>query len=282
MKSKLVQVVTWTLIAAMALTGLYVGFASPPVPQTPAAKQPVTTAPPPVASAPAPRPAPRPARAPEQARPVTLEHVDRPEGLGAPGTPVLVGLHGRGDMAVGFAGLAAPIGGEGHNEIGLAWHGLQGPYRFGSGASWFTGDRKQPVGLEASVAAVSAELRALRKQGRKVGLFGFSQGCMMIAHLVLTAPDAIDGAICIGGSAIGTLPTPTAGAKLPPVLLVAGTADAMVPIEEQRGLATVLQAAGVTTQTLEHPGGHRIPGEHVPAMRAWVRRHLSGGVPTAR
>ena len=104
----------------------------------------------------------------------------------------------------------------------------------------------------------------------------------MIAHLVLTVPEAIDGAVCIGGAVIGALPTPPAGATLPPVLLVAGTSDAVVPIADQRALVTALQGAGVATETIEHPGGHRIPGESLAAIRRWIRARVASGAATTR
>jgi phospholipase/carboxylesterase len=293
-KSKLVQVTTWTLVAAMALTGLYVGFAAGPDPrakaaaEAAAAKAAIEVARAQAAAEAARRAAEAPAAAqPAEAAPipapsaeaVRLDRVDVPADLGPADAPVVVGLHGRGDTAAAFSGLAARLGPAGEDGVALAWRGLAAPYAWGPGKAWFLGNRQRPERMDAALALVAGELRALREQGRKVALFGFSQGCMMIAHLVLTQPDAVDAAICVGGSAIGELPTPASGARLPPVLVVAGTADPVVPIAEQRAMITALEARGIVTERIEHPGAHTIPAETLAPMRKWLRDKLIGPAP---
>ncbi|MCB9738758.1 MAG: hypothetical protein H6747_05785 [Deltaproteobacteria bacterium] len=286
-KSKLVQITTWTLVAAMALTGLYVGLAPRPDPrgqaaaEAAAAKAAIEAARAQAAAeaeakaaAVAADKAAEPAPAVVEAAPARLVRVDLPPNLGGAETPVIVGLHGRGDTATGFAGLAGRLAKPGPDGPLLAWRGLEAPYPWGPGKAWFLGDRARPEKLDEAMALVGAELRELKQAGRKVAVFGFSQGCMMIAHLSVMAPDLLDAAVCVGGAVVGSLPKPPNGARMPPVLVVAGTSDPVVAIADQRALIAALESHGITTEQIEHPGAHTIPAAEIPAIRKWLREKL--------
>ncbi len=270
----MVRMVAVVLIVAMAATGLWVGFSGISASQRPVAL-------PSVAPAAATSSLVQPTAAPavtQRVAPVSRGHVDRvridiPADLGPPGTPVVLGLHGRGDNARDFAGLAARLLPSG--DVRLAWRGLEGPVAYGPGAAWFVGDRARPVGLDEAAQAVADEVRALARDGRRVTLFGFSQGCMTLAHVALLTPDLLDAAVCIGGAVVGNLPklAPFTGAgerRLPTVLVVAGVDDQVVPVASQREMAQALESRGLATERIEHSGGHSIPADAIAAIKAWL------------
>jgi phospholipase/carboxylesterase len=130
------------------------------------------------------------------------------------------------------------------------------------GYQWFGLDDRNPAtklaGTRAAATILDAYLdQALKSRGldeRKLALVGFSQGTMMSLHVGprrATAPAAIVG---YSGALIG----PDAlGAELkskPPILLVHGTGDQVVPFPAMGAAAQVLQALGVKVETLARPG----------------------------
>lgn len=87
----------------------------------------------------------------------------------------------------------------------------------------------------------------------KIALVGFSQGTMMALHVGLrmeTPPSAIVG---YSGALLGEgLPSPLKNP--PPVLLVHGEADPVVPFPAMGAAASQLKAAGASATTLARPG----------------------------
>jgi len=121
------------------------------------------------------------------------------------------------------------------------------------GYQWFGITRMDPGemlrGVERAAPAlnafVDAELKRLNLDESRLALVGFSQGTMMSLHTGLrrkTAPAAI-----VGFS--GALPGPEKLAaeiiSRPPVLLVHGDADDMIPVQALHMAANGLGAAGV-------------------------------------
>jgi phospholipase/carboxylesterase len=130
------------------------------------------------------------------------------------------------------------------------------------GYQWFGLEDRDPAtklaGTRAAATILDAYLDdALKSRGldeRKLALVGFSQGTMMSLHVGprrATAPAAIVG---YSGALIGAQ---ALGAELkskPPVLLVHGTGDQVVPFPAMAAAAQALQALGVAVETLARPG----------------------------
>src|SRR5690348_1757427 len=130
------------------------------------------------------------------------------------------------------------------------------------GFQWFGLEDRNPAtklaGTRAAATILDAYLdEALKSRGldeRKLALVGFSQGTMMSLHVGprrATAPAAIVG---YSGALIG--PDALGGEikSKPPVLLVHGTGDQVVPFPAMGAAAQVLQALGVKVETLARPG----------------------------
>ncbi len=182
--------------------------------------------------------------------------------------PVVVGLHGRGDTAANFSRLGPRF------SRRLAWRFPQARSPFSRGFAWFTRDEGgRVVGMAEAVEAVHAQVQQAG-EGRPVGLFGFSQGCMVILHYVVAHPETVGAAVCVGGRVVGPLATHVSGAARPPILFVNGVEDPVVPAQGTRDAMQSLEALGFPTEHIEHPGGHTVPTEELARMSDWLVRKL--------
>ena len=132
-----------------------------------------------------------------------------------------------------------------------------------SGYQWFPISRIDPQvlheGVEQSASVLdsflNAELARLELPPERLALVGFSQGTMMSLHVGLRRKPA-----CIVGYS-GALAgdVPALGADAPPVLLVHGDADTMIPAEAMFAASVALGRAGTSVQWHLAPGvGHGI------------------------
>jgi phospholipase/carboxylesterase len=136
-----------------------------------------------------------------------------------------------------------------------------------SGYQWFPISRGEPSetlrGVESAAALLDhfldSELARLELTGERLALVGFSQGTMMSLYVGLrraAKPAAIVGYSGMLAGAEGPAPL-AAGA--PPILLVHGDADPMIPPEAMFVSAGALGRAGAAVQWHLSPGvGHGI------------------------
>jgi phospholipase/carboxylesterase len=134
-----------------------------------------------------------------------------------------------------------------------------------TGYQWFGISRLDPTemrkGVESAAdllnAFLDAELARLELPGDRLALVGFSQGTMMSLHVGLrrlVKPACIVG---FSGSLAGE--APKAGPDTPPVLLIHGDADPMIPVQALFASAGSLGAQDVAVQWHISPGlGHSI------------------------
>ncbi|MGD1935341.1 MAG: alpha/beta hydrolase [Candidatus Phaeomarinobacter sp.] len=133
---------------------------------------------------------------------------------------------------------------------GAAFVAPNGPQRCDgnpAGNQWFPITRLDPDemarGVEGAASLldefIDAELAAHGLDGSRLALVGFSQGTMMSLHI---GPRRTPGPVCILGYS-GALVAPEKLADVaskPPVMLVHGDADDMVPVAAMHGAATAL------------------------------------------
>ena len=118
---------------------------------------------------------------------------------------------------------------------------------------------------------LDAELGRLGLPGTALALAGFSQGCMMALYTGLRR--AVPPAAILGYS--GALLAPellaTEITGHPPVLLVHGEADDIVPVQATRAAEAALRQAGVPVEALYRPGlAHGIDEAGLAAGRRWL------------
>ncbi|MGH7126430.1 MAG: alpha/beta hydrolase [Stellaceae bacterium] len=135
------------------------------------------------------------------------------------------------------------------------------------GYQWFSVQDRSPEAMLAGVRAAAPFLEAflddvLAARGldeSRLVLVGFSQGAMMSLFVGLRRAKPVAGILGYSGRLVGE---ETLGEELrskPPVLLMHGTTDEIVPFESLAHAETHLKAHGVPVTTLRRPGlGHSI------------------------
>jgi phospholipase/carboxylesterase len=130
------------------------------------------------------------------------------------------------------------------------------------GFQWFGLEQRDPAMMLAGTRAAATILDAylddaLKARGldeSKLALVGFSQGTMMSLHVGprrARPPAAIVG---YSGALIGADALAAEIRSKPPVLLVHGSGDQVVPFQAMAAAAQVLQSVGVKVETLARPG----------------------------
>ena len=195
--------------------------------------------------------------------------------------------------------LCHGYGADGNDLIGLAphWQRLLPTVAFAApnapepcagaptGYQWFPISRMNPAEMQKGVeqaasvlnAFLDAELARLGLSPDRLALVGFSQGTMMSLHVGLrraTKPLCIVGysGMLAGPGAIASL-----GADTPPILLVHGDADPMIPADAMFVSAGALGKAGATVQWhLSQGVGHGIDPDGLSLGGSFLAMALRG------
>ena len=174
--------------------------------------------------------------------------------------------------------LAHGYGADGNDLIGLApyWQQLMPTVAFSApnapercagspGYQWFAISRLDPhemlAGVESAApvfeAFLESELARLNLPPERLALVGFSQGTMLSLHVGLRR--RVKPAAIVGYSGLLAGAPPTLGADTPPILLVHGDSDPMIPADALFMSAGTLGHAGACVQWHLSQGlGHSI------------------------
>jgi phospholipase/carboxylesterase len=192
--------------------------------------------------------------------------VRKPASGGAPRQLVIL-LHG--------------VGADGNDLIGLApyWAPLLPDAEFVSpdapypcdmapfGRQWFSLQDRTPAAILAGVRAtaptldafIDGALAARNLDDRKLALVGFSQGTMMSLYVGLRRANPAAAILGYSGALVGAELLAQEIRSRPPVLLVHGDADEIVPPMMLPHAVEALRAARVPVEDLTCPGlGHGI------------------------
>jgi phospholipase/carboxylesterase len=176
------------------------------------------------------------------------------------------------------------LGADGNDLIGLAphWAPLLPEAEFVSpdapfpcdmapfGRQWFSLRDRSPAtildGVRAAAPILDAFIdEALASRGldeRRLALVGFSQGTMMSLHVGLRRARPVGGIVGFSGALVGAESLAQEIRSRPPVLLIHGDADEVVPPQALPMAVRGLEAAGVPVEILVCPGlGHGIDEE---------------------
>jgi len=187
------------------------------------------------------------------------------------------------------------VGADGSDLIGLApyWAELLPEAEFLSpdapfpcdmapfGRQWFSLQDRSPAAILAGVRATAPILDAflddaLATRGlddSSLALVGFSQGTMMSLYVGLRRATAPAGIIGYSGALIGADEI----RARPPVLLIHGDADEVVPPRALPMAVQTLESAGVPVDGLTRPGlGHGIDEVGLREGGAFLRRVFGG------
>jgi phospholipase/carboxylesterase len=179
-------------------------------------------------------------------------------------------------------------------EIGRAWAPLLPDTAFAApdapepcadvpgGRQWFRlhlNDMRRLYGDVAGAAPLvdaflDAELARLGLGNDRLALVGFSQGTMVALHVGPRRPQPIAGIVGYSGFLAGSEHLAGTTGR-PPVLLIHGEADPVIPVIALHAAAPALGAAGFTVEWHVSPGlGHGIDADGLRLGGDFLRRVL--------
>jgi phospholipase/carboxylesterase len=194
------------------------------------------------------------------------------------------------------------LGADGNDLIGLApyWARLLPDAEFLSpnapfpcdmaphGYQWFSSQDRSPEAVLGGVRAAAPILdafigEALEERGLGSGelaLVGFSQGTMMSLFAGLRRAEPVAGIVGFSGRLLAPELLASELRSRPPVLLVHGTEDPLVPYSSLAAAETTLKAAGVPVETVTSVGiGHSIDDQGLRRGGQFLKKVLSGTTP---
>ena len=194
------------------------------------------------------------------------------------------------------------LGADGNDLIGLApyWARLLPDAEFLSpnapfpcdtapyGYQWFSSQDRSPEAVLGGVRAAAPILdafidEALEERGLKsseLALVGFSQGTMMSLFVGLRRAEPVAGIVGFSGRLLAPELLASELRSRPPILLVHGTEDPLVPYSSLAAAESTLKAAGVSVETVTSVGiGHSIDDHGLRRGGQFLKNVLSGTTP---
>ena len=121
---------------------------------------------------------------------------------------------------------------------------------------------------------IDAEIRRGIAPGRIV-LAGFSQGGSIAYEVFLKFPNALAGLIAMSTFMVDQPPPAPGGNENPPIRIMHGGGDPMVPVEMGRRAARNLQRRGYEATLTEYAMGHEVCPEQIRDIGQCLREWLS-------
>jgi len=232
--------------------------------------------------------------------PLSLDGPMRAPASGGPARQAIVFLHGYGADGNDLIGLA-PYFSESMPDAAFYSPHAPEPFELAPvGRQWFTlqgydpdlmrrdPDRMADVfetmyeGAKKSAAPLSVYfnriLDELSLTHDALALIGFSQGTMMAMHLGLRRSPAVGAIVGYSGALVGEQYLAKEGKARPPILLVHGDADEVVPVRALHELQRVLDAQDIAYTAHVVPGhGHGIEQTGATLGRSFLHQNLIGG-----
>ena len=179
----------------------------------------------------------------------------RKEAVSGETRSVVVFLHGYGANGADLLGLADPLGEHLPDTLFVAPDAPEDCAGAPMGFQWFPipwidgySEEEAERGMTSAVADLNAFLDALMVDEdvlpEQVVLFGFSQGTMMALHVAPRREDEVAGVVGFSGRLLAPEDLVDDVVVRPPILLVHGDADDVVPVQSLPEAADALQKAG--------------------------------------
>ncbi len=211
----------------------------------------------------------------------------RIEAKSGKGTSVVVFLHGYGANGADLLGLADPLAPHLPDTVFIAPDAPEKcPAAGPAGYQWFPipwidGSSEQAAkdGMRRASDDLNAFLdKVLKDEGLtadRMVLFGFSQGTMMALHVAPRRPEPVACIVGFSGRLLAPERLRNAVRSRPPILLVHGDEDDVVPLQALPETADALVDAGFEVYTHISKGtGHGIAPDGLGAALNFIKDHL--------
>ncbi len=198
---------------------------------------------------------------------------------GGPPRQLVVLLHGVGADGNDLINLSQPLAQALPHARFIAPHAPEPCDMAPMGYQWFSLQDRTPDVMMKGVrrtapmvdAFIDAELARDGLADHQLALLGFSQGTMMSLHVAPRREQAMAGLLCFSGALLsGELLKDEAKSK-PPVMLIHGEADTVVPVQAMHAAVGSLQTVDIHVQWMARPGlPHGIDPEGIAAGAAFL------------
>ncbi len=204
---------------------------------------------------------------------LSLQFISVPPANGQAPAGLIVCLHGFGGNSQQLAPFAPVFN---LPEYQFLFPDAPYPHPYGAGGRmWYNLRSQDYQGLTASRQKLTDWLKSLESSTgvplSRTILSGFSQGGAITLDVGLSLPLA--GLVCLSGY-LHSKREPTIGKSFPPVLIVHGRRDQIVPLSAAQSARDSLTASGVAVKYQEFDMGHEV----IPAVLALMRSFVVDGI----
>ncbi len=153
------------------------------------------------------------------------------------------------------------------------------------GRQWFSLQDRTPSAMESGIRMaapildgfIDAELARHELGDERLALVGFSQGTMMSLYVALRRAVPCAAVLGYSGALLGAGQLAAAIIARPPMLLIHGEADEIVPVQALPAAVQALEANGVPVTWQRRPGlGHGIDPDGLAMGERFLVEHLNG------